>query len=343
MTARASVGVRASRTAMAMGAAGLAGVLSGGPAAADVPVVNQESVLVRLDATGHPRDARLLSQVTATGHGRVTIEDPTATTGLRSLDGFTAPPVSDDEARYALDVNGRTTRRTVADYDKALPIEVGAEYTLDGRPLEPRKLTGARGLLAVKYRIHNVSAQSTDITYEDGHGKPVTEAVDVMTPFVAQLTTTLPPTFTGLEAPGAEVTGDGEGGVRLSWTMVLFEPLGKSVQELGWKAAVDGGDFPAVQLTAVPVKPEASPALHGSAATLKTTALTAARLTGAVTSIDEKPGDLQTGAGDLLAGLHDLADGASQLRAGLEDEAAPGARQLAEGLGEAHGGADRLS
>jgi putative membrane protein len=328
---------------MTLGATALVVVLSGGPAAADVPVVNQETVTVRLDPNGRPQEARVLSQVTATGKGKVLIEDPTSTEGLRSLDGFTAPSVSGDKARYTLDVDGRETRRTIADHDKRLPLEVAVTYLLDGQPVEPSRLAGAHGQLEVRYRVSNVSAQSTEITYEDGRGNPITESVDVVTPFVGQLSTTLPETFTNVSAPSADVAGDGRGGVQLRWAMVLFEPLGQTVQEFGWKATLDGGDFPAAQLEAVPVQPELKPGLKSGADVLRATALTSVRLTGAVSSIDENLAAVETGAGELLSGLGDLAAGASQLRDGLEGDAAPGARQIADGLGEAHGGADRLA
>jgi putative membrane protein len=334
---------RTRRTAATLGAAALAVVLSGAPALADVPVVNQEAVHVELDPTGRPGDAEVLSQVTATGQGRVTIEDPTSTKGLRSLDGFTAPSTSDGKARYTLDVDGRETRRTVAEFDKSLPLEVNVSYTLDGNPVRPGDLVGSSGELEVTYRIRNVSAESTDITYQDGRGQDVTESVDVVTPFAALLTTTLPENFSNVTAPRADVDGDGKGGVRLLWTMLLFEPLGQTVQEFGWKARIDGGDLPSAELQAVPVKPEAKPDLKSGADNLRATALASARLTGAVSSIDANLGEVQSGAGDLLAGLTELSAGASALRAGLDGEAAPGARQIADGLGEAHGGADRLS
>src|SRR5688572_16383125 len=116
MKAPASGAARACRTAVTLGATAIVVVLSGGPAAADVTAVNQETVVVRLDPDGRPQEARVLSQLTATGKGKVLIEDPTSTEGLRSLDGFTAPSVTGDKARYTLDVDGRETRRMIADY-----------------------------------------------------------------------------------------------------------------------------------------------------------------------------------------------------------------------------------
>jgi putative membrane protein len=343
MNARTVARTRALRAATTLGTTTLAVVLSAAPALAGIPVVEQESVRVVLDATGQPHDAQVFSQLTATGKGKVLIEDPTSDQGLRSLDGFTTPTVSDGKAHYTMDVDGRATRRTVADFDKDLPLEVGVSYLLDGKPTPPDKLVGAHGQLEVTYQIKNVSSASTEITYKDGHGNPVTENVDIVTPYAALLTTTLPGTFTNLEAPRADVAGDGRGGLRLLWSMLLFEPIGQTVQEFGWKATIDGGELPAAELQATPVQPKAKPELQGSAEAMQTTAATATQLTGAVSTIDANLEKVQDGAGELLAGLNDLAAGATQLRSGLDGEAAPGARKIADGLGEAHGGADRLA
>ena len=316
----------------------------GAAAAADGPaiVVNRETVQAELEPSGKLDVARLFSQLVINGQGKTTILDPTSGKNIRDLDGFSPPDVKNGVAEYVVDVNGRTTRRTVSDFTGKLPLAVTAEYTLDGKKAEAQDLVGKSGVLDVKYTIENVTATPTPITYTV-NGKTTTKTVDLVTPYVGQLTTTVPASFTEIDAVRADVAGDGRGGQLLAWTMVLFEPIGQVKQTFGYTARVKDLQLPATHIQAVPVPPERKPELAFGIKGFYDGQAAAGNVAYAGGAIDSNLAKLRDGAGDLLAGLTKLAAGATALKEGLAGEAAPGARQLADGLGTAKAGSSKLA
>lgn len=322
---------------------GLANPIGAAAATPDTPqVVNRESVDAKLDPTGRLDVARVYSQLTVLGNGRVTLQDPTSTKGLRDLDGFSRPVVRDGKAQYTLDVNGRKDLRTVADFTGALPVTLKPSYTLNGKPVRPADVAGKSGLLEVTYTVVNQTSKPTQITYKNGKGEDVTETVDVVTPYVGSLAIDLPQGFRNVQAPGSDGGGDGRGGTSVSWSLALFNPLGEVAQQLKWKAQVTDAQLPPATLQVVPVTADGNQILPSGKQTLQDGADGAAALTAGAYKIDASVLQLRDGAFKILDGLVKLSDGARALNAGLAGSAAPGSQQLADGLGQAQAGGQKL-
>jgi putative membrane protein len=337
---------RRMRVAVAGGAAlalGLAAPAGAAGSTGTPRVVNREVVQAELDPSGKLDVARLFSQLSVVGKGTVQVADPTSAKGLRNLDGFGTPTVRDGKALYTIHVDGTATRRTVSDFTKDLPVEVSATYTLDGRPVQAKDLVGKTGDVTVNYLVSNVSGTPTPLTWKDGRGVSHTETVNLVTPYVGQLRTTLPGSYSDLVTPAADVAADGRGGTILTYSMVLFEPLGHASQQFTWSGHVRHGVVPAVEVQVVPVKPTEKPELNTGVAGYRDGAAQAAELTHGAGLIDTNLLALQDGAGQLLSGLTKLAAGAAQLRDGLTGQLSPGAGKLASGAKDAKAGTAKLS
>ncbi|HWG94364.1 MAG TPA: hypothetical protein VNU66_09090 [Mycobacteriales bacterium] len=339
----------AQRTTTVLGVAGgLAGLTLASPATAAAAadgaptVVNRETVQAKLDATGELQGARVYNQLTVLGKGSVSVQDPTSGSGLRDLDGFSAPVVRDGKAQYSITVDGREDRRTVADYKEKLPITVKAEYKLDGKEVAPEDVVGKSGTLETTYTVVNRTATPTEVTYLDGNGKEIKETVDLVTPYVGSLGVVLPKQFSEVGAEFADVAGDGRGGTGVKWSLVLFDPLGAPAQQLTWTAKVSDAELPPAVLQAVPVAPGGNQVLANSETSISEGAAAASQLTAGATKIDGKVLELRDGARKILDGVSQLAAGAKALNSGLADTAAPGARTLSDGLGSAREGGAKL-
>jgi putative membrane protein len=304
-------------------------------------VVNREVVQAELHPDGSLDVARLFSQLSVVGRGTVSVADPVSSEGLRNLDGFGNPRVKDGKALYTIHVDGTATRRTVSDFTKALPVEVQVAYTLDGKPVRAKDLVGRSGDVSATYMVSNVTGTPTPVTWKDGKGVSHTESVDLVTPMVGQIRTTLPAAYTELESPSAAMAADGHGGTVMSYSMVLFEPLGEASQSFTWKGWVKNGQVPPVTIEVVPVSPTRKPELQTGVEGYRDGAAQAAQLTEGAGQIDSNLLKLQAGAGQLLDGLTRLAAGAAQLRDGL-GKAAPGASKLAAGAKDAKDGTAKL-
>ena len=333
---------------VAVAATGVAGLVLTGPAgaaaaASATSVVDRETVQARLGADGEVESVRLYEQLTVVGDGRVEVVDPTSDEGVRDLDGFDAPAVRGGSARHVLDVDGRVERRTVAEHTGELPVTLVPRYVLDGEPVEPADVVGRSGRLEVTYTVRNTTAEPTEVTYAGGRGTDVTETVDLVVPYVGTLESVLPSGFTGVSADGAAVVGDGRGATTVSWSLVLFNPLGEPAQQLEWSADVVDAVLPPAELTVVPVAPGGNGLIANGERTIQEGATGLTTLTGGVVKVDGKLGELQAGAAKLLAGLDQLSAGAEALNEGLAGTAAPGATELADGLEQAEAGGAALA
>lgn len=303
----------------------------------------RQSIKTDLSPEGEVRSSRLYTQILAEGEGSIELTVPTATKGLRNLDGFTKPAVAADAAVWNLTLpKGQpVARRTVSDYDRELPVSVQAAYTLDGEPIKPADLVGKSGLVSVTYTVKNLTAKPTEIEVKDGLGRKTTETVDVMVPLAGSFSTSLDGRFSALDAPTAVQAGDGRGNTVLNWSLLLFEPLGSNVSTMTWSAQVKDAVVPAATAQVVPVVADGSPVDSGidnfGDAVSQTTALTQGS-----TEIDRNTVRVAAGAQQLLDGVTKLADGSRALADGLGD-AASGSGELAEGAGKLADGSDELA
>ncbi len=327
---------------------GVAGLLvlasaSAGVAGGSVNVVVRKTVLITLGPDAKATSQRTYTQITATGSGSVQISDLIGPAPLRNLNGFAAPNVSNLKASYDLSVNGRSDRRTVQDFTWKLPIGISVAATLDGAAISPADVVGKTGLLKVTYTVTNTSGVSQTLQVPDGHGGTVAKDVLVPIPLVGTMATTLPASFAAVDAPGAAAGGDGHGGTLLSYTLLMFDPLGASTATLSYQAQLSNGSLPSVEFQFLPVAPDANPTTKSAQDQYQGGQNTGQQLTDGATTIDSNLLKLQAGAGQLLAGLQKLQAGATQLSDGLNGQAAPGARQLAGGLDQAKAGGVKLA
>lgn len=347
MTARPTARTRALLTAgvagtlLALVLAGPAGAAAGGPAGSALEVIDRETVRASLDSRGEVQDASLIEQITVLGKGTATVVDPTSGKGLRNLDGFGTPSVRDGKASYDVTVDGRTDIRTLADHTGGLPVDVAVRYTLDGQDVDPDELVGRSGELTVSTTVRNTSSAPTEITYTDAAGNAVSKTVDLVTPLVGQIRTTVPSSFHSVEASGAALSGDGRGGTVVSYSLVLFPPIGRAEQTVSWTAQTGDAVVPPADLSVVPASSKRTEIANAQRSYLLGSQAAGALAVGAGV-IDAKLLELAAGAGQLLDGLTQLAAGAGSLQAGLAGKAAPGAHRLATGLGSAKAGGDAL-
>ncbi len=328
--------------AFALGAVALAPGAVAAEDSGSVDVVNTETVQVYVTPDGEVASQRVYEQLSFTGEGTVTVDNPVEESGLRNLDGFSGVSAEDGVQSVEMDVDGYERARSVSDFEGELPLEFDITYLLDGEEVEPGDLVGASGALEVVYSVRNVTAQPQEITYDDGKGGTVTETVDVPIPIVGSMTTTVPSSFTDVTSEQANIAGDGKGATKLSFTMTLFPPLGANEMEFSYQAQVSDAVVPSTQVTALPVNPLEVPTFATAGESYQNGADTGIQLADGATTIDTNLLKLRDGAGDLLAGLIQLSDGADELNAGLAGEAVPGATLLADGAGELSAGLGQI-
>ncbi|TNM43243.1 hypothetical protein FHP29_05965 [Nocardioides albidus] len=354
-----SVLTLAAATLVALGTSTPANADAGG----DVDVLNTETVQVYLDAEGDIKSQRVYEQLELKGTGEVDLRNPVATDGLRNLDGFSGFDVKDGEQVVRTTVEGEKQLRTVSDFDGRLPLKIGVAYTLDGKSVEPGDIVGRSGSLEVRFTVENVTGEERQLSVSDGEGGTVSTTAEVPIPIVGSLTTVTPATFDDVRSGQANMAGDGRGGMKLSFTMTLFPPIGSTKAEFGYTAKIKDGVVPRVDVSALPVNPLESPSFKTAAASYQGGADTGAELTAGATEIDSNLLRLRDGAAELLAGLIQLNDGAGRLADGttqldegagkLADgttkvkdgagDAADGSRQLTDGLKRIDGGLDQLA
>lgn len=331
----------------ALFAAPAAMILAAGPAAAanspGVAVSNTETVQVFMDPSGGVDVARVYEQIAMEGKGTVQLANPVETRGLRNLDGFGNPRVENGEMVGTYKVDGQQRIRTVSDFTKTLPLDVQVTYLLDGKEVEAKDIVGKDGMLEVRYTVRNMTGKPQDVSFDDGTGNEATATDDIVIPMVGSLTTVLPSNFTDVSSGQASMAGDGRGGMKMTYTMTLFGPIGSPEASFGYKARITDGVVPTANISALPVNPLESPSFKGAAASYQGGAETGITLTQGATTIDTNLLKLRDGAGKLLAGLIQLRNGATELNSGLSGTAVPGARKLADGAGQASSGASQLS
>jgi putative membrane protein len=339
-----TAGCRGSRLLVA-GIAGLLVFGSGmaGAAGGTVNVVVRKTVLITMGPDAKSTSQRVYTQLTATGAGSVQVSDPVGPTPLRNLNGFAAPNVVAGKAVYNLSVSGRADRRTVQDFTGQLPIKIGVAVTLDGNAISPGDVVDKSGLLKVTYTVTNVSGVQQSVQIPDGRGGTLTKQETVPVPIVGTMATTLPASFAAVDAPGAAIGADGHGGSQLSYTLLLFEPIGSSSATLTYQAQLSRGSMPFVEFQFLPIAPEANPSTKSAQDQYKGGQDQGLQLTSGATTIDSNLLKLQAGAGQLLSGLQKLAAGATQLSDGLNGQAVPGSKKLADGLDQAEAGGAKLA
>jgi putative membrane protein len=308
-------------------------------------ITHRQSVRTEMSAAGEVTASRVFTQLTVQGDGDVEVVLPgQSTRGLRNLDGFGRPRTDGDQVTFTVTANrDGVAERTVADNTSDLPIELEVAYTLDGRPIEPKALVGKSGNVEVTFTARNVTARPTEVTYLDGELVGHTETLDVAVPFVGSISLELDSRFVGIEAPGASVAGNGRGDTFVSWSLVMFEPIGSEEQTIGYSAYVSDAIVPGVVAQFLPVDSDSFGSIASVQDTFGSVADGLRELTAGGVLIDDNVKLLAGGAGQLLDGIDQLSTGAEQLATGMNETAVPGAEQLADGTGTARTGSGSLA
>lgn len=308
-------------------------------------ITHRQSVRTELSPSGDVTASRVFTQLTVKGDGPVEVVLPSQSTrGLRNLDAFGRPRVDGDQVVFSVEASPQgANERTVADHTADLPIELEVRYVLDGQEVTPQELVGRSGQLEVSFTARNTTMQPTEVTYVDGLGETHTETIDVAVPFVGSISMELDRRFVEIDAPLASVAGNGRGDTFVSWSLVMFEPIGAEEQTVVYTAQVTDAVVPSVVAQFLPVDSNSFGSLSAVQNTFGAVADGLRDLTDGGSQIDENVQLLAAGAAQLLAGLGQLTDGASQLSEGLNDNAVPGSRELADGARAANEGGQRLS
>gem|GEM_PF-2432389 len=246
----------ASGAATGTATAQTAGTPSGDPANL-ASVVEHRQTLVRTHAAdGTVTSGSVVTRLTASGAGplRVTLRDQ-AVRDLRSLTGLAlglgpveaaAPEVDGTTVTQELDPGA--TVRSVATLDRALPVALHVEVTLDGEATTAAEVVGRSGRLEVTYTLTNLTSVPRELRFFDGAGRPRTTTREVAVPLVGDLVVTLDDRFGVVSSTDAVVT-DGE--VRAS--VVLAPPTGAAVRTIRWSADVVDAALPPVRVRLVPL------------------------------------------------------------------------------------------
>ncbi len=308
-------------------------------------ITHRQSVRTEMSPSGDIEASRIFTQLTVQGEGDVEVVLPAQSTrGLRNLDGFGRPSVDRDQVTFNVSATPEgASERTVATHRDPLPIELDVSYRLDGSPIEPQALVGRSGELEVSFTVRNTTAEPTEITYQDGVGATYTETIDVAVPFVGSVSMELDNRFVAIDAPGASVAGNGRGDTVVSWSMVLFEPVGSEEQTVTYTARVTDAVVPGVIAQFLPVDSNSFGSLASVQDSFGAVADGLREIAGGGLQIDANLQALAIGAQQLFLGVGRLANGGEKLADGLNDSAVPGSRQLADGTGAASDGSRRLA
>lgn len=310
---------------------------TGTPSATDVATQVRKSVTLSGNPDGsiNSSASAMVTQVSSVGNGQAEVTVPVGATSARNLDGFSSVPFEGQNAIFNMNPNGNQEQRI---YTKSSdgPIKVKATATLDGKPINPGEVVNKTGVLAVNYTVVNTETQKQTVTYKDVNGNDVVSEVDVASPIGGSVDIVLPQGFNEITATGAQVGGDGTGATKLSYSLVLFEPLGNRVANFGYQTRIAAGTLPSAKFTFLPIIPMENSTIASTKEAYTGGAKTGETIHGAGVEIGENLTKLQDGAAKLTTGLQKAASGADELAAGLNNKVVPGANALADG-------ADKLS
>ncbi len=282
-----------------------------------------QSVQIRVNADGTPNADAIdfrwsVTQITAQGEPdtEVTVEVPEDGALLHSLNNFGTIPQEDGNGLFPIDLNdsGFGTARSVSLFpqDGAMPVELSAEFTLDGEPISAQDLVGKDGLVTATYTVTNLTSQEMTVPITSVTGDEIEKTVTADVPFVVQAETFLPQTFAGLNTGSGLAGADGRGNWQVVWIGLPFAPLSDDgTAQFGWSANVTDAVIPSMVIQALPIYiPEgaeeeetAEEAEEGKDALFN--AVPPPDVTGDVASI-------KAGVADVIGGLEKLTEGGGE-------------------------------
>jgi putative membrane protein len=201
-------------------------------------------------------------------------------------------------------------------------LKTSIAYSLNGQPANRDQLKGARGPVAVTYKVENTTGKTQDVTYTSADGQPHTQQLLIQVPFVAIVEATVPGSYNNVQAPGGAVSAGTDGNLHIMWSLVLFSPIGSPTQEVSFSAQADAPQgLPGVTVTARPINPSATEGLSGGTLTANAAVAQNDLFGSYATGADQGLTQLRTGIGQLVDGLTKLHDGSTKLAFGLSNPA----------------------
>ncbi len=197
----------------------------------------------------------------------------------------------------------------------------------------------ANGARTTTYHVENKTSRTEPVSITQPNGTTKTVQQEIQTPYVAQLHLALPGSLTEVVAPGAAVVTNSDGSHDLTWSLVLFSPIGTPAQDVSFTAKGKGN--PVARLESTAVSPNGTPGLSATGQAANATIAGNGTLNAVTAAANSGLTQLAAGVGQLVAGLESLKSGADQLHTGLAT-GADGTNKLATGLHSAHDGSGKL-
>ena len=282
-----------------------------------------QSVQIRVNADGTPNGDAVdfrwsVTQITAQGdpNSTLTVKVPEDGALLHSLQNFGTIPQEDGQGVFDIDLNdsGFGTARSVSLFpqDMVPPVELKAEFTLDGEPITAQDLVGKDGLVTATYTVTNTTKQELTVPITSVTGDEIEKTVEADVPFVVQAETFLPQTFAGLNTGSGLAGADGRGNWQVVWIGLPFAPLSKDgTATFGWAANVTDAVIPSMVIQALPVYiPEGGEEEEQDAANEE--ARQAALGSVPPPDVSGDVAAIQGGVADVISGLEELTKGGGE-------------------------------
>ena len=228
--------------------------------------------------------------------------------GLRSLTGRSNMPSEvDGGVVYDFDaVNGIQTKRTLNLWpqDQPLPVDVTAEFTLDGERVNAQDIVGKGGLVTATYTIVNNTVEKQDVEFTNVKGEPDVQEATTSAGMVGISKAFIPQAWAQFDAGNGIYGADGRGNFQTQWISLAFAPFapdGKAT--FGWSAVIpDGQGFipkMVIEVSPLYVPPHAPGEEEQSAESSNGVPRP---------NTDAAMASVQSGVEDLVAGVSSLAD-----------------------------------
>jgi putative membrane protein len=173
---------------------------------ADVTVTDDETVYVIMDADGAVQETVVVNWLKIIGSGEVTVVDKGEVDGVESLKEELEPEISNGDIAWTVEVDERRDVFYRTQTTKPTPIEVSAQYTLDGVEVEPDSLAGEGGRLGIEVTVVNNERHEETLEFGAADGSIETSTAEYWTPFLVVIQMT----FDGLKVTNVESEDAGQ-------------------------------------------------------------------------------------------------------------------------------------
>jgi hypothetical protein len=311
--------------ALAASAATALALLPVAATASDFPLEPRESensvaqsVQIRMNADGTPNGSAVnfrwsVTQLTAQGEPNtdITVKVPEQGLMLHNLQRFGTIPQEGDQGVFTigLDGNGFGTARSVSLYPPSMddiPVDLKAEFTLNGEPITAEDLVGKDGVVTATYTVTNRTRQTLTVPITSVTGDEVEKEVEADVPLVVEAATYLPQAWGGLNTGSGLGGADGRGNWQVKWIALPFSPLSEDgTASFGWAANVTDAVIPAMLVQVLPIYiPEGEEG--GDTATTDDVVSAGEKLGVPPPDVSGEVDSIKSGVADVISGLEAL-------------------------------------